>query len=201
MTRWLAFYWLVVLFGNGYSTMNAIANNVVVAGLALLSTLAGVLVTQRWSGRREDKAWDRERQRERERWAGEDEARTFEHRRVAYETFYVAVKALARKAYEHGFGLIDEEELPEGWQDDAAAKLHQLEFYADRPVAAAASAAYGAAWSWGVYGKYNDPDDPDFHERQQKYDDAELEMLTLMRKALSIPETDLSLPPPGYSHD
>ena len=82
--------------------------------------------------------------------------------------------------------MIDEEELPEGWQDDAAAKLSRLEFYADRRVAAAASAAYGAAWSWGAYGKYNDPDDPDFHERQQKYDDAELEMLVLMRKSLSI---------------
>jgi hypothetical protein len=36
--------------------------------------------------------------------------------------------------------------------------------YADRPVATAASAAYGAAWSWGQYGKYNDPEDPDFYE-------------------------------------
>jgi hypothetical protein len=33
----------------------------------------------------------------------------------------------------------------------------------------------------------NDPGDPDFHERQQKYDDAELEMLVLMRESLSIP--------------
>ena len=83
-------------------------------------------------------------------------------------------------------------------QDDAAAKLHRLEFYGDRPVAAAASAAYGAAWSWGVYGKYNDPDD--FHERQQKYDDAELEMLLLMHRSLSIPDADPLLPPPSYSY-
>jgi hypothetical protein len=173
----------------------------VVAALAVLGTLAGVLVTQRWSDRRETSAWARERQREHEGWAREDEARTFEHRREAYVDFYVAVKALARMAYDHGFGLIDEEELPEGWQDEAAAKLRRLEFYADRPVASAASAAYGAAWSWGVYGKYDDPDDPDFHERQQKYDDAELEMLVLMRKSLSIPDVDLTLPPPGYSED
>jgi hypothetical protein len=109
------------------------------------------------------------------------------------------VKELARTAYSHGFGLIDEEELPEGWQDDAAEKLHLLEFYADRPVASAASAAYGAAWSWGVYGNYNDPKDPDFHERQQKYDDAELEMLVLMRASLSMPDVDPMLPPSGYS--
>jgi hypothetical protein len=57
---------------------------VVVAGLAVVGTLAGVLVTQRWSDRREASAWTRERQREQERWAREDEARTFEHRRQAY---------------------------------------------------------------------------------------------------------------------
>ena len=175
-----------------------------VAGVGLLGTLSagfgGLLITQRWAIRREREAWARERQREHERWIREDEARTFEHRREAYVDFYVAVKALARKAYGHGYGFTDEEDLPEGWQDDAAAKLRRLEFYADRPVAAAASAAYGAAWSWGMYGKYDDPDDPDFYERQQKYDDAELEMLVLMRERLSIPDVDPTLPPPGYSY-
>lgn len=177
----------------------------VVAGMGVAGTLgggiAGAVFTRRWTERREELAWARERRRERERWAREDQARTFEHRREAYIDFYVAVKALARTAYNHGFGLIDEEELPEGWQDDAAAKLRRLEFYADRELAAAASRAYGAAWSWGVYGKYNDPDDSDFHERQQKYDDAELEMLQLMRNRLAIPEGDLELPPPGYSYE
>jgi len=51
----------------------------------------------------------------------------------------------------------------------------------------------------GVYGKYDDPEDDDFHERQQKYDDAELKMLGLMRDRLAIPEGDTNLPPPGYS--
>lgn len=175
-----------------------------VAGLGVLGTLAGGVVggaiTQRRADRREGKAWARDREREHERWAREDEARTFEHRREAYIDFYAAVKALARKAYGHGYGFTDEPELPEGWQDDAAGKLHRLEFYADRELAAAASKAYGAAWSWGVYGKYDDPDDPDFHERQQRYDDAELEMLGLMRNRLSIPEGDPELPPPGYSY-
>jgi hypothetical protein len=72
----------------------------IVAGLAALGTLAGVLVTQRWSDRREAITWARERQREQERWAREDEARTFEHRREVYLDFYVAVKAMARKARE-----------------------------------------------------------------------------------------------------
>jgi hypothetical protein len=138
----------------------------VVAGLGVVGTLAGGIVgsvlTQRRADQREDKAWARERGHEQERWAREDEARTFEHRREAYIDFYVAVKALARKAYDHGYGFTDEPELHEGWQDDAAGKLHRLEFYADRDVAAAASKAYGAAWSWGHYGKYDEPDDPDF---------------------------------------
>jgi hypothetical protein len=156
---------------------------------------------RRRADRREDKAWAREREREHALRTREDEARTFKHRREAYIDFYVAVKALARTAYDHGYGLIDEEELPEGWQSDAFAKLHRLEFYADRELASAASKAYGAAWSWGVYGKYDDPDDPDFYERQDKYDDAVLVMLGLMRNRLSIPEGDPEFPPPGFSYD
>jgi hypothetical protein len=175
----------------------------VVAGIGVAGTLAGGVVgsalTQRRADRREEKAWAREREREHEQWVREDEARTFEHRREAYIEFYVAVKALARKAYDHGYGFTDEEELPEGWQHDAFEKLHRLEFYADRELASAAGEAYGAAWSWGHYGKYDDPDDPEFYERQERYDNAALAMLSLIRNRLSIPEGNPDLPPPGYS--
>jgi len=41
--------------------------------------------------------------------------------------------------------------------------------------------------------KYDDPDDPEFYEQQQRYDDAEFELLVLMREALSIPEADLTV--------
>lgn len=40
-----------------------------------------------------------------------------------------------------------------------AMALAQLEFYADLAVAAAASAAYSTAWSWGQFGEYDAPDD------------------------------------------
>ncbi|MFF4131629.1 hypothetical protein ACFY1B_08825 [Streptomyces mirabilis] len=165
----------------------------------LVAGTVGALITQRWSDRRETVAWERERQRERERWAREDEARTFEQRRQSYVEFYEALKAMARTAYDHCYGFTEESELAEGWQSDAFAKLAQLEFYANRPVAAAASAAYSAAWSWGHFGEHDAPDDPSFHERQEVYDAAELEMLNLMRQSLSIPEADLTLPPPGYA--
>jgi|GEM_PF-2354277 len=52
-----------------------------------------------------------------------------------------------------------------------------------------------------MHTKYDDPDDPEFYERQQKFDDAEFDMLVLMRQALSISEGDPSLPPPGYRYE
>jgi hypothetical protein len=174
----------------------------VVAGIGVAGTLAagiaGTLIAQRWANQRDDKTWAREREREHERWRREDEARTFEHRRQVFEEFYQAVTALARRAYDHGYGFDGTPELPDNWHADAAEKLSRLGLYADRRVAAAADAAYGAAWSWGQNTKYDDPDDEEFYERQQKFDDAEYDLLVLMRQALSIPEGDPSLPPPGY---
>jgi hypothetical protein len=177
----------------------------VVAGIGVAGTLtagiAGGLVAQRWASQREEKAWARERAREQLRWAREDEARTFELRREVFEEFYQAVKALARRAYDHGYGFDTTPELPFDWHADAAAKLTRLDLYADRRVAAAASAAYGAAWTWGQHTKYDDPDDPEFYERQDKFDQAEYELLLLIRQALSIPEGDISLPLPGYTSE
>jgi hypothetical protein len=64
----------------------------------------------------------REREPECEQWAREDDARAFEHRREAYLDFYVAVKALARMPYGHGYGFT-EAELPDDRHEDADAKL------------------------------------------------------------------------------
>jgi len=175
----------------------------VVAGIGVAGTLAagvaGGLIAQRWATQREETAWTRERARERERWSREDESRTFELRREVFEEFYQAVKALARRAYDHGYGFDGTPELPFDWHADAAAKLTRLGLYADRRVAAAASVAYGAAWTWGQHTKYDDPDDPEFYERQEKFDQAEYELLSLIRQALSIPEGDIRLPLPGYA--
>lgn len=108
----------------------------VVAGIGVAGTLtagiAGALVAQRWANQRDDKTWAREREREQERWRREDEARTFEHRREAFEDFYRAVKALARRAYDHGYGFDQTPELPFDWNADAFAKLQRLGIYVDR---------------------------------------------------------------------
>lgn len=148
---------------------------IAVAGIGVAGTLtagiAGGLLAQRWADRRDDKTWERERLREQMRWRREDEARTFEHRREVFEDFYQAVKALARKAYDHGYGFDDTPELPFNWNADAAAKLQRLGIYVDRPSCIAAERAYDAAFWWGHHTKYNEPDDPEFHEGQQKFDD------------------------------
>lgn len=178
---------------------------IVVAGIGVARTLtagiAGGLITQRWADRPDDKTWERERLREQEQWRREDEARTFEHRREAFEDFYQAVKALARRAYDHGYGFDDAPELPFNWNADAAAKLQRLGIYVDRGSYIAAERAYDAAFWWGHHTKYNDPDDPEFYEGQQKFDAAEFELLVLMRQTLSISEGDPSLPPPGYRYE
>jgi hypothetical protein len=49
----------------------------------------------------------------------------------------------------------------------------------------------------GQHAKYDDPDDPEFYERQQRFGDAEHELLVLVRQALSTHEGDLSLPVPA----
>lgn len=173
----------------------------VVAGIGVAGTLTagvvGALIAQRWANQREDKAWEREQQR----WIREDESRTFEHRRAVFEDFYQALKALARRAYDHGYGFDSTPDLPFDWNAEAFAKLTLLRLYADRRVADAASGAYSAAWAWGHNAKYDDPDDADFYERQEKFDNADYELLVLMRQALSIPEGDLSLPVPGFTAD
>jgi hypothetical protein len=68
--------------------------------MSLAGTLAGgvtgTILAQRGAGRREDEAWTRQREREREQRIREDQARKFEHRRETYLDFYVAVKALAK---------------------------------------------------------------------------------------------------------
>jgi hypothetical protein len=58
-----------------------------VAALAVLGTLAGVVFTQVWNSRLEERRWAREVERLREAQAREDVNRAYEHRRAAYADF------------------------------------------------------------------------------------------------------------------
>jgi hypothetical protein len=57
------------------------------AGLAVLGTLGGVVVTQAWNSRAEERRQAREDARLREERAREDLNRSYEHRRAAYLDF------------------------------------------------------------------------------------------------------------------
>ena len=166
----------------------------VIAGLAILGTIggtvAGVLITERRSDRREETNWNRERDRERQRWQREDEARTFDHRRVAYSDFYESLRSMARRVYDYGMGLSlnDEGELPFDWQLPTFDRLQHLQLYATPSVAEAASDAYSAAWKWGHEASPG-VDDAEFYRRQDEYNVAEIKLLALIREALSIPDT------------
>lgn len=76
----------------------------VVAMLGLIGTLSGalggVIITQRRSDRRERASQLHALEREKARWAREDEARTFEQRRDAYAAIYEAVRDTNRSAGE-----------------------------------------------------------------------------------------------------
>ncbi|WP_433273998.1 hypothetical protein ACQPZA_24095 [Pseudonocardia xinjiangensis] len=112
----------------------------IVAGLGVLGTvvgtLAGVLVTQRRSDRRERESWERERVRERELWVRDDMLRTFEQRRDAYADFYSSL----RIAYLAVIGI--GEERADGWERELERKYDKLRLYASPEVFRAADEAF-----------------------------------------------------------
>jgi hypothetical protein len=115
----------------------------VVAGIGLVGTvagtIAGVLIAQRRSDRRELAMWQRGRIWQRDLWQREDALRNFEHRRDAYVSFYESLREMSRTAYDHGMGLSppppeeDAAELPFEWNMATARKLEHLRVYASRP--------------------------------------------------------------------
>jgi hypothetical protein len=64
------------------------------AGLAVAGTLAGVIFTQVWNSRLEERRHAREADRLREAQAREDADRTYEHRRAAYVDFLQELERL-----------------------------------------------------------------------------------------------------------
>jgi hypothetical protein len=162
---------------------------ILVAGLGVCGTLggaiAGVLVNQRRSDRREDARWQREQEAEEARWMREDALRTFEHRREAYMDFYESVRELALTAYNFGMGLTDFTELDPDWQLPTYRKLQHLQVYATDDTWEAASEAYSAAWWWGDESQHGHDDDP-FYKRQERFDKAQVWLLTMIRRDLSI---------------
>lgn len=150
------------------------------AVIAVLGTLAGVFITQRWSVQREDARWERERDREREAWAREDAARTFEQRRQVYIDLYTTLQVEAARV-ERGLirALVEEGPLPD--------KLGSLLVYSTPQTEEAATRAYFALGAWVNRAlESSDPLD-DQREEQDAYDDAAHELLDAIRNDLGVP--------------
>ena len=161
----------------------------VVAALGFVSTVVGIVITQVMANRRELASWQRDTDREQQRWQREDQARTFEHRRTTYVEFYEALRAMMVRAYGHGLGFSDEgNELPEGWQTQAFQAAQRLEVYATPDVREKASVAYSAAWQWGHSTRHGQDDD-EFYDNQEIADRAQIAVLQAIRSDLSVPGT------------
>jgi len=152
------------------------------AAIALLGTLAGVLITQWWSTQREDARWKREREQEREAREREDVTRTFEQRRQAYVEFYKRLRADARAV--NYTGLDRGPSMERGaWHLTLYAKLGVLRLYATPLVDAAADKAYSVLWTWGCQTQAGRDRSA---EHQEAYDVAEHELRNAIRTDLGI---------------
>ena len=155
----------------------------VIAVLGLLSTLSGVVITQRSSDRREALQWTRMREREREQWAREDSLRTFEQRRISYLEFEEQLRsaALAVSDTRSRSALEDE------WQVPVFQSLLRLEVFGTPETTAAAVDAYDALLRW------SDTSGASSYYAETAYDKAHDKVITAIRKDLRIdtPGTDV----------
>ncbi len=163
----------------------------VVGVLGLLGTLGGVVITQRRSDRRERETREAERERERARWAREDEYRTFEERRLAYEGFYIASREVVRLLSDSTKLAIQRASPPErNWPDDwdraAETALYRLHMYATPEVHVAADALWSVIISWEWELRSGDLDaGVDAHE---EYMDEHANLVIAMRRDLRVPD-------------
>jgi hypothetical protein len=120
-----------------------------IAALGVAGTVSGVIITQRWADGRESRLREIDRKREQERWAREDQVRTFDHRREAYTNFFENLKAMARQA-SPATRLDPPHPLQADWFEPTFLSLNRLLIFGSAAVAEAAGAAYSACWSWGT---------------------------------------------------
>jgi len=172
-----------------------------VAALGFVSTVVGIVVTQVMANRRERDNRTHDLEREHARWAREDRAMTFEHRRAALVDFYEALRKMGVRVHNHGYGISDDDEcddgdeLPFGWQTDAWVKLQHLELYAPPQLAALALNAYNTTYRWGHNARYGQFG-PTYHDDEEVADVAKTMLLDAIRSDLKVlaarPVTDES---------
>jgi hypothetical protein len=147
---------------------------------------AGILFSQYLAIRRDDKQWNRERDRERERWQREDAARTFEQRRIAYASFYEELGVIAAAIRDNSFAEANAVEFPNEWDTRVYEKRQILDLYAIGDLGPAADKALDALAAYGK-SSLGSGKDSIVKDARDAYFRAELEVLTLMRKDLAVP--------------
>jgi hypothetical protein len=181
----------------------------VVAAIGLVATiagtLAGVLITQRRSDRREIAAREHERFRERERWAREDALRNFEAKRDAYTAFNESLGELERMISDC-FHLGLPRRPPGAQPSDSALDplydsiaivrrgLDYIALFAPSSVLEPGQAAYEACRDWAGDGRFfGQPDTEHNITGRLAYRHAEQKLRDAIREDLGVG------PPPGDS--
>ncbi|TGB36974.1 hypothetical protein [Mycolicibacterium peregrinum] len=156
-----------------------------VAALSPAGALFGVWLTQRRADRRDDATFSRELKRERERWQREDEARTFENRRVAYVEFYEAVRRMHVAVEDMALG--HSEALSADWQTDAWEKLQHLTIYGTLNISYVAARTFRITLEWGHRTAYRSYGADEYSATE--VEDAKAELLQAIRTDLRVPDT------------
>lgn len=152
--------------------------SLLVALVGVTGTLIGVVLTQRQADRRAAAERDDQEAREERRFRREDEAQTYEHRRVAYAAFLKAFDS-----HVEGFDRWDMERhgepLPEDALEDLFDELTQVRIYGTRAGATRADALFD--WIYDLMWR----DVPKSHRR---------DLAALMAAYLEQVRSDLSVP-------
>lgn len=168
----------------------------VVGGLGLLGTLlagiGGVLITQRATVQREAASWQRQLEREREAWQREDQVRTFDHRRRAYEDYFVALKQMDHDLHE---AAENQREPSDELFNRLFDKLQIVYIYGTEPVSEAADSAWTHARKWQAKPEPYDYARSEAHS--YRYYVSAAELLQKIREDLAVPGKPLWAGPVG----
>ena len=153
------------------------------AVIAVVGTLAGVVSTQIWNSRQEERRWARENDRLREAQAREDLNRTYEHRRAAYVEFQQEIDRLT--------GLLHSNREPLALDDPAFGELAQrwtpIRVYGTYEADTLAFKCMDRLQDWGHH--------PDRGDLADDAYSVGVEYLFQIRKDLGVPEWKPAEPP------
>lgn len=168
-----------------------------VAALGIAGTLGGAWLTQRRADKRETANWNRELEREQARWAREDTARTFEHRRQAYVDFYQAAVDNKMQSWDY---IVDvhiegEPDRPIAGGGTLQEALDLIQIYGSPRVRDLAEKVKQECWRFRREAVREDLDlGPEINKLQDEWEAATTDLLDAIREELGVPNTGASGP-------